>query len=41
MIRILAIEFLNAFLIFVLNDKISPEKLMVCLDNFSTLFGVA
>jgi hypothetical protein len=38
MISILAIELLNT--IFIFNYKIFPKKLMVCLDNFSTLFGV-
>jgi hypothetical protein len=34
MIRILVIKLLNIILLLVFNDKISSEKLMVCLDNF-------
>jgi hypothetical protein len=40
-IRILAIQLLNRILILImLMIKSLHKKLMVCLDNFSVLFGV-
>jgi hypothetical protein len=40
MISIVAIELLNTILLHVFNDNISPKRLMICLDNYSALFGV-